>query len=83
MADPVLDPKDDRLASVNQQRGSVLMNSAPHKLMSIKNETGLTFLRLPLTGELAKRLKELEPGKTDLFVGMKAAKWLLAGVTRT
>lgn len=77
MADPVFRPEDARLANVNQQRRVVLMKSMPDTLMSIKNEMSLTFLRLPLTGELAKSLKELEPGTTDLFVGMEASKQVL------
>lgn len=77
MADPVFDAKDDRLVKVNQQRRIVLMKSMPDKLMSIKNELNLTFPRLPLTGELAQNLKGLEPGKTDLYVGMNACKPVL------
>ncbi len=77
MADPVFDVKDSRLASANRQRRIAIMKSMPDKLLSIKNEMGLTFLRLPLTGELAKSLKQLDSKKTDLYTGMKASKPVL------
>ncbi len=77
MADPVFDVKDSRLANANRQRRVALMKSMQDKLLSIKNEMGLTFLRLPLTGELAKTLKELDPKETDLYTGMKASKPVL------
>jgi len=45
--------------------------------MSIKTEVGLTFPRLPLTGELGNSLKHLDPARTDEYTGMKAAKPVL------
>ncbi len=77
MADPVFDVKDSRLAKVTRHRRTALMKSTQDKLLSIKNEMGLIFLRLPLTGALAKTLKELEPKKTDVYTGMKASKPIL------
>ena len=53
------------------------MGSLADKLMSIKNEKGITFPRLPLTGELAENLKEMEPKRTDVYLGMKASKHVL------
>ena len=77
MADPVFGPEDSRLKDMEQQRRVVVLKSLPDKLMSIKNERGITFRRLPLTGELGKSLKDLDPKKTDLYVGMKASKPVL------
>jgi CHAT domain-containing protein len=53
------------------------MGSLPDKLMSIKTELGLTFPRLPLTGELGESLKKLEPRRTEEYSGMEACKRIL------
>ena len=44
------------------------------QLMSIKDEMGLSFKRLEMTGQLARHLEQLDPSKTDLFSGFRASK---------
>jgi CHAT domain len=77
MDDPVFSVDDDRLKKSSAKKRKLLLASLPDKLMSIRTEIGLTFTRLPLTGELGNSLKRLDPGQTDEYSGMKAAKPLL------
>jgi CHAT domain-containing protein len=77
MDDPVFSPEDDRLKRIGQSKKTELMGSLPDKLMSIKTELGLTFPRLPLTGELGESLKKLEPRRTEEYSGMEACKRIL------
>jgi len=77
MADPVFESDDSRLREMEKKRRAELLASVSDKLMSIKNETGLIFNRLPLTGDLGTALKNLQPDSTDLYVGMDARKPLL------
>jgi tetratricopeptide (TPR) repeat protein len=77
IADPVFQPDDPRLVQAERKRRQALLASVSDKLMSIKNETGLVFNRLHLTGDLGTALKKLEPEATDLHVGMDACKSLL------
>ncbi len=77
MADPVFQSDDPRLLQAERKRRQKLLASVSGKLMSIKNETGLVFNRLPLTGDLGTALKKLQPDLTDLFTGMHASKPLL------
>src|SRR5208283_5042941 len=77
MADPVFQSDDARIQQMEKKRRAELLASVSDKLMSIKNETGLVFNRLPLTGDLGTALKKLQPDVTDLYVGMDANKPLL------
>jgi hypothetical protein len=77
MDDPVFSPEDDRLKKMAQTKKKVMLASLPQNLMSIKTELGLTFPRLPLTGELGKSLKTLEPNRTERYTDLKACKSLL------
>ncbi|MBI5570563.1 MAG: CHAT domain-containing protein [Desulfomonile tiedjei] len=77
MADPVFEPDDPRIKELGQQRQEVLLKGLPERLMSVKMETGVTFPRLPLTGELSNFLKDLNPDVTDQYTGLQAVKWVL------
>ncbi len=77
VADPVFEPDDARLKSASSTERQKLLASLPDKLMSIKDQCGITFPRLAKTTELAESLKKLNPGKTDLFTGMQAKKSIL------
>lgn len=77
MDDPVFTAEDPRLKQVAKAKKKELLASLPGKLMSIKTEIGLTFPRLPLTGELGNSLKNLAPRLTDEYTGLKATKGVL------
>ena len=59
---------------MDKEEKKKLLETLPENLMSIKDKLGLTFPRLPLTEELGKALKKLDPGETDLLTGEKAGK---------
>jgi tetratricopeptide (TPR) repeat protein len=77
MDDPVFSADDERLKNSSAKKRKVLLASLPDKLMSIKTEIGLTFPRLPLTGQLGESLKTLDPEQTAELSGMKASKPVL------
>ena len=77
VADPVFEADDARLKSVSNTERQKLLASLPEKLMSIKDQCGITFPRLSKTTELAESLKKLNPDKTILFTGMQAKKSIL------
>ncbi len=77
IADPVFEPDDARLKIASAKKQQKLLAALPEKLMSIKDQTGITFPRLAKTTELAESLKRLNPSKTDLFTGMQAKKSIL------
>jgi CHAT domain-containing protein len=74
MDDPVFDAADPRLKQIAKKQRKTMLASLPDKLMSIKSEIGLTFPRLPLTGQLGETLKKLDPALTVEYKGMEAAK---------
>lgn len=75
--DPVFAGDDPRLKQTERSKKEAPSSSLPDKLMSIQTEIGLIFPRLPLTGELGKSLKTLNPKLTEEYSGLKAAKPLL------
>jgi len=77
IADPVFEPDDARFENVSAKEKQKTLTSLPGKLMSIKDQTGITFPRLSKTAELAESLKKLNPGKTDTLTGMQAKKSVL------
>ena len=77
IADPVFGPDDVRLKSASRVVPQKLLAALPERLMSIKDQTGLTFPRLSKTTEMAESLKKLNPTKTDLFTGVQAKKSIL------
>ena len=77
VADPVFEADDARLKSVSSTERQKSLASLPEKLMSIKDQCGITFSRLSKTTELAESLKKLNPDKTILFTGMQARKSIL------
>jgi tetratricopeptide (TPR) repeat protein len=77
MADPVFSSNDPRLKRAASGKRGGEPSSVRDKLMSMKNEMGLIFSRLPLTGELGKSLKKLDPENTDQYSGLKAEKPVL------
>ncbi len=74
MADPVFDQDDPRVKKMAADKQAKLLETLPEKLMSIKNEVGLSFPRLPLTAELADSLQKMFAGRSDLFTGLDARK---------
>jgi len=70
MADPIFQRDDERVKTSARR----LLASLPDKLMTIRNEVGLTFPRLPLTRALGESLKKLDPDQTDLLMGQQAQK---------
>ena len=77
VADPVFEADDARLKSASNTERQKLLSSLPEKLMSIKDQCGITFPRLSKTAELAESIKKLNPDKTILFTGMQAKKSIL------
>jgi len=77
IADPVFEADDARLKNASHTERQKVLASLPEKLMSIKDQCGITFPRLSKTTELAESLKKLNPDKTDLFTGMQAKKSIL------
>jgi len=77
VADPVFGLNDPRLKSASRNEQQQLLAALPEKLMSIKDQTGLTFDRLQRTADLADSLKKLSPDKTDLYTGTQAKKSIL------
>lgn len=79
MADPVFSLDDPRLDKVAATKDTKMWDQLPTKLMSIKEEAGVTLPRLPLTGELGEFIKELFPDATDLYTGVEANRSKLLG----
>ncbi len=77
LSDPVFDTTDPRAHAASRVAQQKLLHTLPEKLMSIKNQTGLSFPRLPLTAKLGEALKRIHPEETDVFMGMEATKSLL------
>lgn len=78
LVDPVFSPDDPRLLKVSRQERERLLDTlATLTLMSIRKNTGITFPRLPLTGELGETLKKKDPQITDLYQGLEARKKIL------
>lgn len=73
VVDPVFSIDDPRFGQISRKEKSHA--TIPTQiLMSINKQTGITFPRLPLTGELGETLKKNHPGKTDLYAGLQASK---------
>jgi tetratricopeptide (TPR) repeat protein len=78
MVDPVFSKDDPRLVQISGQEKQKLLATLPTQLlMSIGKQTGITFHRLPLTGELGEDLKKRDPWRTDLYEGLRARKRVL------
>lgn len=78
MVDPVFSIDDPRLAKISHKEREKLLATLPTEiLMSIRKQVGVTFPRLPLTGELGENLKNTDPGNTDLYKGLRATKKVL------
>ncbi|MFC1835593.1 tetratricopeptide repeat protein [Thermodesulfobacteriota bacterium] len=77
MDDPIFEAKDERLKTLAKKKGKHLPADAPDQLLSIKDELGFTFPRVPLTSELGEFVHKLNPERTDRYTGLKAAKALL------
>jgi tetratricopeptide (TPR) repeat protein len=77
VADPVFGPNDSRLKSSARMQEQQALAGLPARLMSIKDQTGLSFERLPRTSELGESLKKLSPDKTDVYTGVQAKKAIL------
>jgi tetratricopeptide (TPR) repeat protein len=75
--DPVFEAEDPRVKRMARKKRKTMLASLPDRLMFIKTEIGLTFPRLPLTGELGESLKKLDPERTEEYRGMKACKPVL------
>jgi tetratricopeptide (TPR) repeat protein len=75
--DPVFSSDDQRSKSQAPEKKTSRLALLLDKLMSIKNEVGLTFPRLPLTGKLGAALKKLDPPNTDEYSGRSASKPML------
>jgi CHAT domain-containing protein/tetratricopeptide (TPR) repeat protein len=78
MVDPVFSNDDPRLVQISGQENQKLLATLTSQLlMSIGKQTGITFPRLPLTGELGEDLKKRDPSRTDLYEGLRARKRVL------
>jgi len=78
IVDPIFSIDDPRLAKISRKEREKLLATIPAEiLMSIRKQVGITFPRLPLTGELGENLKKTDPGKTDLYEGLQATKKIL------
>jgi CHAT domain-containing protein len=80
MVDPIFSTDDPRFAQISQEERKKLFARLPSDLlMSIRRHLGITFPRLPLTGELGENLKRTNPSMTDLYKGLQARKTVLLG----
>lgn len=78
IVDPVFTTDDRRLVkTAAEKRRALLDKISNERLMSIKTELGISFSRLPRTGELGESLKKADPTATDLYEGMEAQKKIL------
>ncbi len=78
MVDPIFSTDDPRLVRISRKKKEKLLATLPIEiLMSIRKQTGITFPRLPLTGELGENLKKTDPEGTDLYEGLHAGKKIL------
>ncbi len=68
MADPVFDPGDDRVGKARIPRAELPLMAG--QLTSPK----VDLTRLELTGQLAKTLAALYPGKASVYTGLEASK---------
>ncbi len=74
MDDPVFSPDDKRVKKIAADKRTRMLDALPQNIMSIKNELGLSFPRLPRTSDLGKSLKKLDTGSTDEYSGFEATK---------
>ncbi len=78
IVDPVFSTDDPRLGQTSRKEKAKLSAKLHTEiLMSIGKQTGITFPRLPLTGELGEQLKKKAPSETDLYEGLQASKKVL------
>lgn len=84
MADPIFSANDDRYRRerIDTDRHHI-MQKVPVELMSLREQASIVFSRLPVTGTLADRLKQLDPGRTDVYVGAEATKNNILGRSLT
>lgn len=77
LADPLFGgPDDDRLKEMVEEHRQQVLKSAPETVMAAQCNVGLQFDRLLQTRQLGDSLKDLFPGKADVFLGMDASKAL-------
>jgi tetratricopeptide (TPR) repeat protein len=74
MDDPVFSLEDARVRKAETDRKERTLEALPQNIMSIKNELGISFSRLPLTAKLGASLKKLDSGSTDEHSGFDASK---------
>lgn len=77
MADPIFGSDDERAEGLVKKSNPHSETSLLGELELIRDETGVTFPRLPLTAQLGEFLKKLDGEKTDLYTGAQARKPLL------
>jgi tetratricopeptide (TPR) repeat protein len=78
MVDPIFATDDARFVkTTSEERRALLDKLTGERLMSFRSDLGLTFPRLPTTGELGQLLKTADPANTDLYDGFKAQKTVL------
>jgi hypothetical protein len=74
IADPVFSPRDPRVPRPPDSPVDGIMGTVPGVLMSIRNQIGLEFARLHMTGELARHIAQAHPNRTDVLTGLDASK---------
>lgn len=77
VADPVFGPEDERLKGKAEEYRQRVLGNAPETVMTAQCKVGLHFDRLSQTQQLGNYLKELYPGKADVYMGLEAKKSLL------
>ncbi len=81
MADPIFSTDDPRCETDIRKRRRNIIQHVPGALMSLREQSFLTFPRLEGTGELANVLQRLHPNRTDVYVGARATKSNLLGTS--
>ncbi|MEW6347982.1 MAG: tetratricopeptide repeat protein [Thermodesulfobacteriota bacterium] len=79
VADPVFSPDDDRSQAATKASKRIVLAALPTTLMSIQQEMGIKFERLPRTAELADSLKRAYTDQADIMTGLEAQKEALFG----
>jgi CHAT domain-containing protein/Tfp pilus assembly protein PilF len=74
LADPVFGQDDERLRQQGKPKEGKVSEQWPQTIMSAACTGGMHFLPLRRTGSLAEAIKDLYPGKADVYTGLEAKK---------
>lgn len=80
MCDPVFSEDDPREVNAGKEERTEIRDAfTSDVLMGAKMQNGVTWERMPLTGQLGESLKKADPNLTDVYKGLEATKVTFKG----